>query len=68
MTLPKLAAELGITDHAVYLLAGNLVGRYGYGAVIVDARSAEITPAAERGIRAFVAYVEGVAAAVALAE
>lgn len=55
MTLTELARALGITDHGAFVLAGQLVGRYGYGAVIVDATRGEITPAAVRAIRDYVA-------------
>ncbi|MEV0843592.1 hypothetical protein AB0I55_29115 [Actinocatenispora sera] len=65
MNLPELARQLGITDHAAYVLAGNLVGRHGYDRVIVNASTATITPAAEQAIRD---YVAGVATAVMLAD
>jgi hypothetical protein len=52
VTLVELARQLGVTHHAVYVLAGRLVGRHGYHAVIVDRVTGEITNAAAAAIRA----------------
>jgi hypothetical protein len=52
-TLVSLAEELGISRHAVFTLAGNLVDRHGYDRVVVDSRTSEITADAERAIRAY---------------
>jgi hypothetical protein len=55
VTLADLARQLGVTQHAVYVLAGHLVGRHGYRAVIVDRMTGEITSEAADAIRAQVA-------------
>ncbi|GIL27434.1 hypothetical protein [Actinocatenispora comari] len=52
-TLVSLAEELGISRHAVFTLAGNLIDRHGYRRVVVDSRTSEITADAERAIRAY---------------
>ncbi|BCJ33568.1 hypothetical protein Athai_10710 [Actinocatenispora thailandica] len=49
----RLADELGISKHAVFALAGNLVDRHGYDQIVVDSRTSEITCEAERAIRAY---------------